>query len=94
MAFVMVPVTGRFRQPDGVTPAAGVVEFILTAAIQDADSNEIRVPTSVLATLDAAGSFSVLLTSTQPAGVQPRGVTYTVIERIVGAPLRVYQIAI
>ena len=93
MAFVMVPVTGKFSYQDG-TPAAGQVEFTLTAAIHDSASDEIRTPHRTTVQLDAAGAFATSLTSTQSAGIEPAGVTYTVVERIAGSPVRTYSIAI
>lgn len=93
MAFVMIPVTGTFKLPTGLA-AAGTVEFQLSTAIHDSATDQIRVPVPVLATLDANGSFAISLVSALSAGIQPEGVTYAVIERIAGAPLRVYHISI
>lgn len=93
MAFQQVTVTGTYKRQDG-SAAAGTVEFILSATLQDSATNEIRVPVPVTVNLDANGSFSTSLVSALTAGIQPTGATYRVTERIIGATPRSYSISI
>lgn len=93
MAFEMVPVTATYKRQDG-SAAAGTVQFTLSTTLQDSTTDEIRVPVPVVATLDENGSISVSLVSTLTAGIEPAGATYSVLERITGAPLRTYNISI
>lgn len=93
MAFEQVTVTGTYVRADGEA-AAGTVEFVLSSALQDAATDEIRPPVPMTATLDEAGAISISLVSTLTEGIEPQGATYRVTERIVGAPARTYNIAV
>lgn len=87
-----VTLTGRYIHPDG-TPYAGTVSFAAPdyVRIPGADTTAVG---SVTATLDADGSFSVVLIATDNAGARPIGFTYTVTETLTGAPSRTYYIAL
>lgn len=94
MSFTKVIVTGTYLRPDGATPCTGTVEFTPSSVMQDSSTNEIIEPARAFIDLDAQGSISIALVATDDATTSPTGVTYRVIERITGAPLRVYSIVV
>ncbi|MFF9171734.1 MULTISPECIES: hypothetical protein [unclassified Streptomyces] len=87
-----VTVTGKYIHPDG-TPFSGTVSFAAPDVIRipGADSTAVG---SVTVTLDASGSFSVVLIATDNEGQRPINFTYTVTETLTGAPTRTYNIAL
>lgn len=93
MTFTNVTVVGTYTTVAG-TPAAGSVALQATADMQDG-SGDIRVATIVSAPLDGAGHVSLLVTATDDPTTSPSSVSYTVTERIVGAPtVRTYNVGV
>lgn len=86
-----VPVRGKYVYLDGTT-ASGQVKFSgKVAAISDA-ADTIILPNTIIAPLDADGSFTVNLPATDDPDVLPNGWTYTVTESLTGGSGRTYDI--
>lgn len=94
MAFTQIVVTGQFLETGTAAPQEGRVTFLATAPMRQASTNTTISPTEVSASLSASGTFSVVLFATNDPETQPQGVTYEVTERIRGAALSRYFIAI
>ncbi|WP_322768416.1 hypothetical protein [Frankia sp. Cr1] len=88
-----INVQGSWIKPDG-TVAAGSVWFEPSVPLVDAGGDVIVAPVKVAATLDVNGAISVTLPATDDTDVSPTGWTYTVTERITGAPQRSYSIGV
>lgn len=90
MAFTYVTITETFETA-GDLPARGTVEFTPVAQMH----NGIAVVAAPeVATLDTAGSIARRLAATTDPGTTPPGVTYKVVEKIVGQPTQTYFKAI
>jgi len=94
MALTTVTVTGTYIKTGTGLPHAGTVRFMLTAPMRDAETNFIVSPEEIRVTLNNQGSFSVNLYATNDLTVEPKGVTYEVTERLVGASLHKYFVSI
>lgn len=94
MAFTQIVVTGQFLETGTAAPQEGRVTFLATAPMRQASTNTTISPTEVSASLSASGTFSVVLFATNDPETQPQGVTYEVTERIRGAALSKFFIAI
>jgi hypothetical protein len=84
-------VQGTFVTYSG-TPASGSVSFTISSVLTNAGANQIIVPSTITATLDGSGSFSVQLVATNDPDLSP-GFTYTVTENI-GTSRRTFSLAI
>lgn len=88
-----VTVHGTLPRPDGSVPRGPLIftpgPRRLTSAAYD-----VIMLGAVTVWLDAAGHFTVTLLATDAEGVTPSGWTYTVTERIQGAPTRSYPISL
>lgn len=78
-----ITVTGKYVNFLG-TPIAGQVKFITSVMLINADADTHIVPTSVTATLDANGEFSVVLPISDDPDIDPALFTYTVEEAFSG----------
>lgn len=86
-----VPVRGKYVYLDG-TSAQGSIRFAgKVAAISDV-GDTIILPNTIVAPLDANGSFTVNLPATDDPDIQPNGWTYTVTETLTGGGGRTYDI--
>ncbi len=89
----LVVLAGRFTGPDS-NPASGTVTFRASVASQS-PTHDLLLPASTLvATLDAAGEFTVDLYATDDTDWAAPGWTWEVTERISGADHRVYNVEI
>lgn len=79
-SWTKITVTGTYLNLDG-TPATGTVHFTPKAESLAVDSTVV-LPTPLVATLDAAGSFSVELPSTTDPDLAVTGWHYRVLERV------------
>lgn len=94
MTLPTVTVSGSYEDADG-NPAVGTVTFRLSTHLLDSSSKRIVPKKKITVALDASGSFSKELVATSGADIEPaEGVFYTVTERIDGAPLNRYHIAL
>ncbi|GAC1373745.1 MAG: hypothetical protein NVSMB4_00660 [Acidimicrobiales bacterium] len=93
MAFTAVTVTGTYQREDG-TPASGTVTFTLTAPIRDNVTNVTRIPVDIVATLNASGAISQIVTANDDPTTLPTGTGYMVVERISGASNRLYTVIV
>lgn len=86
-----VPIRGKYVYLDG-TPASGSVRFTgKVVAISDAFDTVI-LPTTIVATLDSTGAFTVNIPATNDPNILPGGWTYTVQESLTGGGGRTYEI--
>lgn len=76
-------VSGSYVDLTG-TPIAGQVGFTSRAILTDTVNNQILINKRIVATLDANGSFSVVLPVTDDADLVPSGFTYLVEELFSG----------
>jgi len=74
-----ITITGSYVDITGAA-IAGQVKFTPRAILKDAAANQIIIPNTVTVTLDANGSFSVVLPATDDTSVVPTNFTYTVEE--------------
>lgn len=86
-----VPVRGRYVYLDG-TPATGQIRFTGKVIVTSGATDTIIVPTSITATLDASGGFTVNLPATDDPDVLPNGWTYTVEEKLTPGGTRTFDI--
>lgn len=86
-----VTVKGRYVYLDG-SPATGQIKFTGKVVTVSTATDTIIVPNTIVATLDAAGQFSVQLPATNDPDVQPNGWTYQVQETLTGGGGRTYNI--
>jgi hypothetical protein len=78
-AVTAVSVHGQILQNDeSGTPARGRLRFVSPYALRDPSGNVILGPGTYMATLDAAGEFTVSLPATDDPDITPSGWTYTV----------------
>jgi hypothetical protein len=90
-AITPITVSGQFVKPDG-SAAVGLVSF--TPSIT-ATTDGVLLPVSPLSvSLDAAGSFAVVLAATDDPQWDASGFTYAVSERIIGGQPRSYNIEV
>lgn len=87
-----VVVSGRYIRPDG-TPLTGTIAFEPPARLTFPDADTISAGAATVA-LDDTGAFAVALIATDVPGMQPKGWTYTVTERMARAPERTYAIVL
>jgi hypothetical protein len=80
----IIVVTATYPRNDGVTPAAGTVEFQLSVPLADATTKQTFAATSQTAILDGAGHISINLVASNDPELLPTGGTYTVTARING----------
>ncbi|MBW3663583.1 MAG: hypothetical protein KY469_10830 [Actinobacteria bacterium] len=92
MALTVVTVTGTYLERATGEAASGSVSFKLSGAMADSADDKIVAPRTISADLDENGHISVDLYATDDPGIQPQGRVYTVTERIVGSPIRIYTI--
>jgi hypothetical protein len=87
-----ITVTGTYVGPDG-SPAAGTVSFVLSAAgrvpIDGALVPRVGATVSLV-----SGALSVVILSTDDPDWAQTGLTYQVTERLYGAPVRQYYVAV
>ena len=76
-------VSGSYVDLTG-TPVAGQVGFTSRAILTDTVNNQILINKKIVATLDANGSFSVVLPVTDDTDLLPSGFTYLVEELFSG----------
>jgi hypothetical protein len=76
----MRTVIGTYLNPDG-TPKSGYIEFTPTHELVERPGARIP-PTTVMAALDNAGSFTVQLLVTDNASIEPAGWKWLVDEKI------------
>lgn len=76
-------VSGSYVDLTG-TPIAGQVGFTSRAILTDSVNNQILINKRITATLDANGSFSVVLPVTDDPDLTPSGFTYLVEELFAG----------
>lgn len=88
-----VTVTGKFTLLDG-SPAQGKVRFTGKVVVTSAATKTNVVPTSIVAILDANGSFSVPLPATDDPDIQPNGWTYRVQEELTTGGGRTYEMVV
>jgi hypothetical protein len=72
-------------------PAIGRVEF---TPVDQMRNGLTVVSTTVSETLDASGGLSIRLAATTDPATRDVGVTYRVVERIVGQPIRTYYVSV
>lgn len=85
-----VTLTGRYIHPDG-TAIAGKVTITAPSLITLSGADTVAAG-AVVATLDASGSFSVVLVATDNAAMQPTGWAYNVSEALTSFTPRNYSI--
>jgi hypothetical protein len=90
VAFTYVTVQATYETADDV-PAIGLVEF---TPVDQMRNGLTVVSTTVGESLDNAGALSIRLAATTDPGTTPVGVTYRVVERIVGQRLRTYYVSV
>lgn len=78
-----ITLTGTYVDLQGL-PISGSVSFTPQSIIKDTDQNQIIINTPVTATLDANGSFSVVLPVTDDSDVAPQPFAYQVEEVFTG----------
>lgn len=78
-----ITLTGTYLSVVG-TPISGSVRFTAQSIIKDTDQNQIIINNGVTATLDANGSFSVVLPITDDTDVAPVPFAYRVEELFSG----------
>lgn len=78
-----ITVTGRFVDFTG-TPIVGQVKFITSQMLIDATADTHIVPSTVTATLDNSGEFSVVLPISDDSDISPALFTYRVEEAFIG----------
>lgn len=83
MALPLITVTGHFLRPDG-SPAEGQVDFVLTHVLRDTVADDIYERVVIEGPLNANGVLSVDLVPTDHADVEPSGVMYLCIFRVLG----------
>lgn len=88
-----VTVKGRYVYLDG-SPASGQIKFTGKVVTTSTATDTIIVPNTIVATLDAAGQFSVQVPATDDPDVQPNGWTYQVQETLTGGGGRTYNIEV
>lgn len=86
-----VTIAGTYVDIEG-NPIAGQVKFTPRAIIKDTSANQVIIPRVISATLDATGSFSVVIPATNDADVTPINFTYGVEEAFTGG--RTFDIAV
>lgn len=94
MAITVVSVHARYLAADQTTAKAGTVSFTLTDTLRDTAAHKIIRPSTVTATLDGTGAFTVNLLALDESFVQPTGVRYKVQENIVGQAPRGYFVTL
>jgi hypothetical protein len=78
-AINLIPLHGQILAADSSgTPAAGTVTFEIEQALRDTTDHVILGPTTLTATLDATGSFTISLPATDDPDVTPQRWTYAV----------------
>ena len=78
-----ITVTGQYIDFTG-SPIAGQVKFTNPQFLVDAAADRMIVPTTITATLDNTGAFSVTIPITNDADVSPLNFTYTYEEAFIG----------
>lgn len=85
-------VTCTYIDPTTSYHATGSVTFTPSTTLE-ATVTDVTVPTTpVTAYLDGNGTITVNLVPTDVAEISPSGWTYSVVEKITGAPVRTYNI--
>jgi hypothetical protein len=78
-ALTVVPLHGRILKANSAsTPASGTVTFRIEQHLRDTADNILLAPTTLTATLDDAGEFTISLPATDDPDVTPSGWTYVV----------------
>lgn len=90
MPFTRITVQEQYETPTG-GPAAGSVEF---TPVDQMHNGSLVISAPVADTLDASGNLSIDLAATTDPATTPVGVTYRVVERILGQPVRTYYVAV
>lgn len=78
-----ITLTGTYVDLNGL-PISGSVTFSPQSILKDTDQNQIIINTTISATLDANGSFSVVLPVTDDSDVAPIPFAYAVEEVFAG----------
>lgn len=73
-------------------PVAGSISFEPQTILKETTLNVVIIPTTIVETLDATGSFTITLPVTSDTDVTPQPFIYTVIENFTGG--RTFQIAL
>lgn len=84
-------IVGQYLGLSGVY-MSGVVEFTIEPILTDGDAGVVIIPTSLIAELDATGSFSIFVLTTDDPDVNPTGFRYKVVEKLVGANGRTFYL--
>lgn len=87
-----IVVTATFKNPDG-SNASGTVTFTPSTTLQDTGAVATIAQSTISAPL-VAGAISVTLAANDDPDLSPSGTTYTVVERVSGAPSRTYSVVI
>lgn len=87
-----VNVRGIWPRPDAAF-ATGTVSFTPSTTVVDQAGNQI-IPAAMIVVQLVAGTFTIPLPATDDPDLLPVGWTYSVTERIDGAPARTYSIAL
>jgi hypothetical protein len=78
-ALTVVPLHGQILKANASsTPASGTVSFRIEQHLRDTTDNVLLAPTTLTATLDDAGEFTISLPATDDPDVTPQGWTYVV----------------
>lgn len=86
---------GQYAEPNlAATPLQGTVTFTATPTILTFPTQNLIVAGTETATLDANGEFNIELISTDQAGENPTGWTYSVTEKLVNIAPRTYAITL
>jgi len=73
-------------------PVAGSVSFEPQTILKETTLNVVIIPTTIVKTLDATGSFTITLPVTSDTDVTPQPFIYTIVENFTGG--RTFQIAL
>lgn len=90
MAFTFVTVTATYETATGL-PATGSVEF---TPVDQMHNGLAVISSPIPATLDSGGVMAVRLAATTDPATTPVGVTYKVVEKLGGQPLRTYYVSV
>lgn len=93
MAVTTVNVTGNYPLDGSGGQATGQIEFTLSAPLQDPVAKK-KYPVVTYPVQLVAGAFSISLVANNDPTTLPAGLTYWVVERIVGALANKFQIVI
>jgi hypothetical protein len=88
-----ITLTGSYVNADS-SYASGSLDFAPASFLVDAAGKQIIAPSMISVSLNNLGHFSVALPATDDPDINPTGWTYTVTERISGAPIRQFSMSL